>query len=239
MTTIRTIIGDSLREAGIIEVGDEPEAPIFEEALRRINTLYKSLFGNELGDPYTTYNYGTSGLTNVFAQFEDQSSNIDSTYVPQNTRLVLNNDSAVTLYLAPNPRDGARLAIIDNAGNLATYNVTLSGNGRLIESTASVVLSTNSLKREWFYRADLGSWTRVSDLLADDESPLPGEFDDFLVTLMALRLNPRHGATTSDEMIEVLKRIRTIFRARYRQVTEEDSELGLQRMPSNRRYWKP
>lgn len=237
MTTIRTLVTDGMREAGIIGKGESPDAEDATEALRRVNSMYKSLFGNELGDPLKTVNYGSSGLSNTFAKDEDFSTAIDTVYVPSNYRLVFNLGSAETLYLNPNPRDGARFGVVDNAGNLGTYNVTINGNGRNIEALGTLVLNTNSLTREWFYRADAGNWVRVSDLGLDDESPLPIEFDDLLTTLIAFRINPRYGAETDSNMVEVMKRIRRVFRSRYRQVNEKDSEPGVYRLPSTRKYW--
>lgn len=238
MSTIREIIIDAYRESGIVATGEEPDADQLDEALRRINVLYDSLFGNELGENLVVVNYGRNNITNSFGISEDISSEIDSTFIPTNLRLMLNIGEAGTLYLDPNPRDGARLGVIDSSGNLATYNLTINGNGRKIESAVSVTLNTNGLNREWFYRADLGNWTRVTDLLVGDTSPLPSEFDDLLSTMLAIRLNPRHGAETSNEMLETLKRARKMFRARYSQVTEQDSEMGLYRLPSTKFFWR-
>lgn len=238
MGTIRQIVTDAYREAGIIGIEETLDADKFTEGLRRFNVLFDSLFENELGEPLINVNYGQEGLTNTYAKSEDYKDVIDETYIPSNSRLVLNIGAAATLYLDPNPRDGARFAVVDNADNLATYNVTVSGNGRKIEAAASVTLSTNGLTREWFYRGDTGNWVKVTDFIDGDSSPFPSEFDDFLTMMLAVRLNPRHGATTSTEMVEALKRSRKAFRNRYRQVTEVDSELGLQRLPSTRNYWK-
>jgi hypothetical protein len=238
MTTIRQIIIDAFRETGILGVDEEPDADQFAEGLRRINVLYDSLFGSELGEPLITRNYGKAGLTNVYGQAEDISLEVTSVYLPTNTRLILNLDNSATVYLDPNPRDGARIGVIDSKDNLATYNVVLNGNGRNVESTSSITLATNSLNRTWFYREDLGNWVRVSDLVAGDSSPFPNEFDDLLTTMLAFRLNPRYGAETSTEMIEVLKRMRKMFRARYRQIREEGSEPGLYRLSSLKRYWR-
>lgn len=236
-STNRQLISKALREAGIIEVGGTPDTANVTEALDLLQGLYSSFFGNELGENYTDINYGQSGLTNNYAKEIDKSSIIDSGYVPANVRVILNVPAAGTLYLDPSPMDGARLGVIDNAGNLATRNVTLNANGRKIESAATVVLSTNSLVRDWFYRADLGSWTKISDLLVDDPSPLPREFDDLFSTALAYRLNPRYGATTAPETSDVLKRAKKQFRNRYRQVSEKQVEEGLIRVPSNY-YWK-
>lgn len=237
MTTIRQIITDSLRESGLIAVGDDAEAAVFEEALRRLNVLMRGWFGNELGEQLTSVGFGYAGLTNVFAILKDGSSDIVDSYISPNVRLMLNIDTPYTLYLTPNPEDGARLGIIDVGGNLASHAVTLNGNGRNVESADTVTLNTDSLNREWFYRADLGSWTRITDLEAEDESPLPLEFDDLLTTALAIRLNPRYGGATSDEMASVFKRVKRMFRARYRQTVEKASEDGLLLLPSST-WWR-
>lgn len=237
MGTIRQIVTDAYREAGIIGIEETLDVDKFTEGLRRFNVLFDSLFDNELGEPLINLNYGQEGLTNTYAKNQDYASYIDNTYVPNNSRLYLNIGEAATLYLDPNPRDGARFAVVDNGGNLATYNITVNGNGRKIESASTVTLSTNGLTREWFYRGDTGNWVKVTDFIDGDSSPFPSEFDDFLTMMLAVRLNPRHGATTSTEMVEALKRSRKAFRSRYRQTQKMDSELGLYRLPSTKNYW--
>lgn len=238
MTTVRQLITDALRESGIIPVGEDVDADVFEEALRVFNRVFRSLLGTELGEPLKDVNYGTYNLSNAYAIELDLSSELDSIYVPSNSRVILNIDSPETLWLNPNPRDGTRAAVIDNQGNVGTYNVTVQGNGRQVESAQDVVLNTNNVSREWFYRADLGNWVKVTDLVDTDVSPLPEEFDDLLTTFLALRLNPRYGATTSQEMTLVLKRIKRIFSARYQQINDQNAEIGLYRLPSTRYYWQ-
>lgn len=233
MTTLRKTISDAFREAGITAVGETPDADQHAEGLDRLNALIKSLFGNELGDPLTSVNYGTAGLTNAFGISEDESSEIASVFLSANTRLILNISSAQTIFLPPNPRDGARIGLIDNAGNLSTYNVTLDGNGRRINGALTAVLNTNLANKEYFYRADLGQWISVLDLVADDQLPFPADFDDFFVTLLAMRLNPRYGAETSQEMGSVLTEMRKKFRARYKQITFVPSEDAITVLPSN------
>lgn len=236
-TSIRDLVTRGMREAGILEVGGIPEAAELEECVDLLQSLYLSFFGNELGEQLTTVNYGKNGLVNQYAVDSDQSSLVDEIYVPLNTRLVLNIDSAKTLYFCPTPMDGARQAVVDNRDNVATYNVTISGNGRQVEGADSIVLNTNGVNREWFYRADLADWTKLTDLDPNDVSPLPREFDDFLSTALAFRINPRYGAQTGQELSTILERGRRQFRARYRQTVEVPSENALLYIPSNRWYW--
>lgn len=238
MTTIRQIITDAYREAGILAIDETIDSDKFAEGLRRFNVLFNSLFENELGEELQDMNYGQGGLTNTYALVQDMAPVIDSGYVPPNTRLFLNLDDTATIYLPPNPHDGARFAVVDVRGNLATYPVSLNGNGRKVENAAAQSLATNSLTRSWFYRADTGNWVKVSDFVDGDNSPFPSEFDDFLSTVLAFRIHPRYGAQTAVETIEVLKRSRRQFRSRYRQTKEMGSELALQNLTSNRKHWR-
>jgi hypothetical protein len=160
--------------------------------------------------------------------------NFNYYYLPSNSRLQANLTEATSVNLPPQPNDGARVAVVDNSGNLATNNLTLVGNGRLIEGGTSVVLSTNNLQREWFYREDTGTWNRLSALELDSESPFPIEFDDILILGLAMRINPRQGVTMDPQSQSYMMDIRRIFRARYAQHTEVPSELALIRTTGNR-----
>lgn len=236
MTTIRKIINKGFREAGIIEVGGEPDADELDEGLDLLNGLYLSFFGNELGEPLTDVNFGSGGYMNGYGKDEDQSSTIESTYVPENVRLIFNLTAPTTIYLHPNPKDGARLGLVDNLGNLATYNVTIVPNGRKFGGVVGTGTVSSFAYSEYFYRADLQDWRPISELSLNDYSPLPRAFDDLLTTALAIRLNPRYGAQTSQELSDVLTRMKRQFRARYRQGQEVSSEDGITWLPSNP-YW--
>lgn len=238
MATLRVIITNGFRESGIIPVGSDPAAEELAEGLRRMEIIIKTLIGNQLGDKLYDLSFGEQGLSNSYGKAEDMSDTVNSTFVPLNSRIVFNNEAPVTLYLHPRPQDGSRLAVVDSSGNFATNTVTLNGNGRRIETVASVLLDTASVQREWFYRADLGSWQRITTLTEVSESPFPQEFDDYLSLLLTLRLNPRYGAETRPELMEMLKTYEGQFRARYRQTTEVDPEYALQRIGHYNRFYK-
>lgn len=237
MTTIRTLIEDALREGGILALGESASADMATEGLRRINVLFRSLLGNELGDNLVNMSYGSNGLSNTFAVADNRDSFVDSTYVPANTNLLVNLATAKTLYLDPNPKDGARFAVVDVSGNFNTIPLTINGNGRTIEGATTVTMTAAGETREWFFRADLGEWVKVMDLALGDASPFPLQFDDFLTTSLALRLNPRYGQTIGQETMAVLTRARSQFRSKYRQETVTYSELGLTKLPSLKRYF--
>jgi hypothetical protein len=233
MTTLRDITIDAFRESGIVAVGDTPDGYEFTEAFSRLTALIASLFGTELGENLTSYDFGVSGV-NANGRPDDVSVCIPA---PTNVRLICNVDSASTLYLDPNPRPGARFGIVDNKGNFSSASLTIDGNGRRIEGGTTLVCNTDLFNREWFYRDDLASWTKVTALLADDPSPLPAEFDDFLITLLAMRINPRYGAETKQETALLFADMTKKFKSRYRQSTEQHSEYGIIRLPSNRCYY--
>lgn len=206
MTLVSEIIKSAYRESNLIPLAATPSANQTTEALNRLNPIILTSVGFEAGDPLTDLNYGGD-----FSQADSFGS-----WVPDNMRLVFNLTEAVSIDLDPYPFDGQRLAFVDAGGNLATYNVTLDGNGRTIEGASSVTLSTNSDNRQWMYRSDTGNWVKIEALDSSDEMPFPAELDDYFIISLAVRLNPRHGLVIPAESLEALKRYKSVLRSRYR-----------------------
>ena len=134
-----------------------------------------------------------------------------------NRRLIATQEAARTVYLTLYPQDGARMGIADPFGRLAAFPITLNANGREIEGSATLTLNTNGTFREWFYRADLGDWVRITSLATSDQVPFPSMFDNMFVILLAMRLNPRYGREMDAQSAEILKMGRRQFIARYLQ----------------------
>lgn len=234
MTLVSSIITSAYRETNLIGLGVIPSAEETTEGLDRLQNIVTSTLGFEAGEQLEQLPLGRNEIETPsgFPWYGD--SLPQYTCVPLNTRLMLNLSSDSTVSLHPTPCDGARFGIVDVSQNLATNNLVVNGNGRLIESSATLTLNTNSLSREWFYRADLGDWKRVSTLLTSDQMPFPAEFDDMFITLLAMRLNPRHGNTLDPSSQAALNRSRSQFRSRYKQTDQMDSELGLTRLSGSR-----
>lgn len=226
MTTVSSIITDAYRENNIIPSVSSPTAVQTAEALRRLNVILISTVGNEAGDNLTEYN--------IDGDF-DQAGLVNS-WVPDNSRLMLNLEGARTFDLDPYPKEGQRVAIVDVAGNLATYNLVLNGNGRRIEDAASVTLSTDDLVRQWLYRSDAG-WVRISELTDSDSMPFPIEFDDYFITMLAVRLLPKYGQSLPAETMEALRRSRSQLRSRYRFSREIMSDVNPRGMMSDMGMW--
>jgi hypothetical protein len=216
MTLASSIITDAYRESNLIPMGNSPNANQQTEALGRLNSIILSTVGYEAGDDLDDLNIGGA---------YDQAS-LTNEFIPDNARLLLNLSSAATFNLDPYPFEGQRVSFVDVAGNLATYNLTLNGNGRQIEGASSLTLDTNGDSRQWMYRADLGQWVKITTLLYDDSLPFPPEFDDYFITMLAVRLSPRYGQTVTGETATALKRVRNLLRARYHAWKQVRSDLN-------------
>lgn len=214
MTLISSIITDAFREGNILPLGKAPTADQSTEALRLLNALFSSIYGDEAGEGLTDWPLGNFGRESGYnLPYTDDT----ITHPTLNRRLIVVNEAAKTIFLSLRPQDGARMGIADPFGRLASVPVTLNGNGREIEGSATLLLNTNGLFREWFYRADLGDWVRLTSKLSSDEMPFPADFDNFFITLLAMRLNPRYGRTMDDQSALIYKSERRKFVARYLQ----------------------
>lgn len=234
MTLVSDIIQQAYREFNIPIVGAAVSSAQEDEALDRLNVLVLSVLGQEAGVKFEDVTVGDANVT--VGEFCAGTWPTDVP-LPSNVRLVANLEAATALLLPPMPEDGARLSVIDAADNFATYSLTLTGNGRLIEAATTAVLTTDSLARQWFYRADLGDWRRVTDFVAADEFPFPPEFDDLFVTMLAMRLNPRYGRSLGEESAAALSRSRTAFRNRYRQTVTREADASLMLTGGRRPYY--
>lgn len=239
MTLVSEIISDAYRVGNLIGIGESPTPDEETEALRYLNRIVSSVFGAEIGDPLTAIPLGNSGIVRP-TDYPIWGNEPDGEwFVPKNSRLILNLDESKDYYLHPNPDNGTRVAVQDIAGSLSGGPVTLYGNGRLIEGQPFVVLSVDHYDAQWFYRDDIGSWTKVSPLLGTDGFPFPEEFEDFFVAMLAGRLNPSYGTAMDVQTQEMLRRARNLIRARYRQSipTCTDPAIFLAPRSSRERNW--
>lgn len=235
MTVVSKIISDAYRLTNLTALGTAPNLAQQNEGLDYLNRLVKSVYGYEAGEPLQPIPIGRNNIERPqgFPYFEGLPDN--NWVVPVNHQLMLNLTSPLTFYLHPMPQDGARLALSDLSGNLSTNPATLVGNGRKIEGQTSLVINTDNVYIAWFYRADTGSWERVTNLTISDNMPFPEEFDDMFIILLAARINPSYAQGLDEQSSLLLRRLRTQFRARYKQVTPVNSEAGLIVMPHSDR----
>lgn len=217
MTLVSSLISDAYRESNTLALGKAPNANQTTEALRLYNALIAGIYGGDAGEILTDWPLGTFDRDPNGCDYILPYSDRRLHHPPINQRLIAVNETAATVWLTTRPQDGARMGVADPFGRLSDVPLTIDGNGRTIEGTPSIVLNTDGIFREWFYRADLAQWVRLTDLEADDENPFPKAFDNMWLIMLAMRLNPRYGRTLDEQSVAALKRNQQLFVARYLQ----------------------
>lgn len=238
MTLISTIIRDAYRESNLIPITSDPTADEMTEGLRLLNRYVLALIGNDAGDPLVSIPIGNHNISRPAGYPGYSGQPYSDWFAPVNARLILNLVDTQTVYLAPNPEDGARFAFFDGSNNLAIYPLIVNANGATIAGDTSQTFNTNGDNGEYFYRADTNDWALVSPLLSDSSSPFPSKFDDVLIVGLAMRLNPRNGVAANPQSIAAYKDNLRKFKAQYNQTIEVGSELGMVRTPGAKRQWR-
>ncbi len=238
MTLVSDLIRDAYRESNLIAISADPTDDEKDEGLRLLQRLVSSAYGNEAGEQLDPFPIGNNHISRPSGYpWYGQAPDWNDWFIPANSRLVLNLTSPQTLYLSPNPDDGARFAVQDKSGNLSTNPLTINANGRTIEDGFTITYNTDNEDKEYIFRQDLGNWQLVSPLALTDEFPYPEEFDDFFAIGLAIRLNPRHAQEIDQQSINAYNRSARQFKARYRQHVTMWSELALIRLPGSRRRY--
>lgn len=236
MATLRKIITDAYRESGIIQKGTVPDADQAQEGLDKLLTIIDNVFGEEVGSLFQDINFGTEGVTNSYSLDSNREVFLNSSYVRPSYRLLVNADGPKSVYLDPNPYDGARFAVIDVGMNFATNPLTVIADTRKIEGAKQITLNTDATNAAWFYRGDLGEWVKVVELDLDSESPFPSQFDDYFVIKLASRLHPRYLVQTAQETMMHYRELQRKFRSRYSTSQEMISETALYRLRGHRYF---
>lgn len=214
MSTVAEIIEEAFREASLVTELQSATPTQTRQALSRLQSVVNSAYGFEVGEPLTDWPIGLEGIHQpqgvIWSQIEWERPRI-------NVRLVAASSTAQTIYLPSQPYDGTRVGLIDPAGRLAAAPITLNAQTRTIEGAQTFVANTDALQKIWFYRADLGNWTPITPLAFSDDFPFPPEFDDYFITSLAMRLEPRYGRSITAETTAALQRSMTMLQARYKQ----------------------
>lgn len=238
MTLVSTIIRDAYRESNILDIAADPTDAQMEEGLRLLERIVESTYGSGAGEQLDPLPMGQNNINRPQGYpWYNQTPDWNDWYVPPNARLVLNLTDALTVWLDPNPQDGQRFAIQDVSNNLATFPLTVNGNGRLLDGATQQVYDTDGANKEFFFRQDTGNWAVLTPLALTDTFPFPLDFDDMFTILLAQRINPRYGAALDPQSSATLVKQLNQFNARYRQTMFMPSELGLIRTVGNRRRY--
>lgn len=228
MTVVADIIDEAFRESGLITELEHPTPTQSERALSRLQSIVMAAYGYEVGEPLVDWLIGDYETRYIANEWQ---------YPIANSRLLLRMTDERTIYFPLQPMNGARMKVIDVLGNLATFPVTLDGQGRLIEGASQLVLNQNSINRTWIYDAEVANWVRVEGIDIDTQMPFPVEFDDYFITTLAMALSPRYSNDVSPMTVARMQDYLGKIRSRYRQTQFTPSELGLLRLTNDRRYW--
>lgn len=233
MTLVSEIITDAYRRSNLIAIGQTPDANKMAEALRYINRIVKSVFGNEVGEKLEAFPIGRHNISRPAGYPWWGNVPDNNFYFPPNVRAMMNleDNTHLDLWLHPDPPIGCRFAFnMMQPGR--GQNVTFHGNGRYIDGSDTVTISgpPDPDEAEYLYRDDLASWVKYSPLVETDPFPFPVEFDDFFITSLAFVINPSYGQQLDPQAQAVFKRSAQQIRSRYHQVIPTRSELGLIRL---------
>ena len=232
MTLNSTIIADAYRESNFTAQGGVLTADEQTEGLSLLQGLVDSFFGTVVGTrpkpwfiprPFNTS--PTAAAYPATSVDTDRGYRQDS-YPPANSRVILRNTAAQTIYFQTMPQDGAMMQIVD-AG--FTADVTLDANGMFFgvsgtdtteTLTTSVAGGSRVPTKTYVFRGDIASWVPIDDLTYDGQLPFPAEFKDFFVTYLAMRLAPRFGNEPAQITMLRAKEMLSFCRAWYHQSIE-------------------
>lgn len=246
MSTAQDIVTDALREGNLLAVGGTPTTAELTEGLARLNALIKSLFGIELGEQFADWNVPDPLRTapeaanfpqlpypeNLLASQQPLSLATDLPasvwpFPPANSRLVVGITQDATVFFPEAPNEGAQMSFVANPAMNST--LTIDANGRKIEDNATLELTSADSPRRWFYRADIATWAKLTDLALTDPSPLPDDLDDLLICALNIRLSARYGQSPRDGTVETYKYMLKLAKTRFKQAGT--TIFGLQNIP--------
>lgn len=181
--TVRDVIKRSNRLMGALATGDDPSADEMNDALMSYNSLVRSMFGTIIGPRLSALTAGASLTGEPGGLYQVGS-------------------AAITLTLPAQPRNGARIGVVDANLALSTNACTVNRNGRLLEGAASnITLNTNGTSRIWFFRGDTGNWVREADALADDVVYFPDPLAAYLPDMLAVYLAGEFGSDIRQDVV--------------------------------------
>jgi hypothetical protein len=238
MTTVTSIITAALRETNLIPLGVTPSQPQIDEAFALLSTIVAGVLGNEAGENLTPMPLGQDNITSPTGYPWWSNELPGNIFLQPNTRIMCNLTGEGNVNFHPRPHDGARMGVVDVAGNFNLFPLTIHGNGRNIEGESEMTYDDAATIREWIYREDLGNWVVVIPLAQTGEMPYPPEFDDMFIIKLAMRLNPRYGQVIHPASEEALREAQMKFSARYTQSTsQQPSEDGLLYLTNYYRFY--
>lgn len=182
----RDIIKSGLRKLASLASGDDPTPEEMNDGFLALNRMLRALHGTVIGprlspQPMTATMQAENGGLYQLALA----------------------GGAATLTAPGNPKSGARFGVIDTAGNLATFPLTINRNGQLFQGvSSSPEFNTPGFSGIWFFDADTGNWSLEADLADVNKSPpYPERLVALLPDMFAVFISGEFGAELSPDVI--------------------------------------
>lgn len=206
MTHLRDTIARALRIAGLIDAEEDPEFSQLTAAQDSFNQMVRSLAGNGLG----------GGLTPVDFSVPTGEDAVTSVTVEPGSLLQCNLLQASSVTLPANPKNGARVGVVDASRSFNNYHVQVSPNGRSVEGVhSSLTISTNDDNRIWMFCEHSGNWELERDLTLDDDLYWSEDVVDAMTHMLAARLATENGAPISQSLSDLTSEGRATIVRRY------------------------
>lgn len=239
MTVASDLVSQGYREINVFAIGTNPTDAQAAEGLTRLNNYVRSLYGTVMGEnlqdwlfpapqrtapvaanfPQLPYPQGLDGNL-LSLPFNNSPGSGVTPYPPKNSRIVFagkTGQTPETIFFPEAPDDGSRIGLIQGATGSNGVVLTLDGNGRLIDGAPTFQVTSPITHMRWLYRADLGDWRPMAQLLGTDEMPFSEDMDQFFVAALAIRFAPSYDKTVSAATAQAYKDGLSAFRSRYRQ----------------------
>jgi hypothetical protein len=208
--TVRDVIKAALRKMGGLASGDDPTADEVTDALTSYNSLLRSMFGTIVGQRLSPQAAAASLTAEPGGQYQIAA-------------------SAMTITLPANPKNGARVGVVDSNLNFAVNTCTVARNGRSLEgAAANLSLTTAGGGRTWFFRGDTGNWVREADQAIDDTVFFPDNLIAYLPDMLAVYIASEYGAEIRPDVVAKSIEGREAFKRIYsrRGRNQADAPLG-------------
>lgn len=240
-TAVSDILMQGYRESNLVTINEVLTAAQTNEGLARLQSLVSGVFGWDVGENLQDWPVGVLNVKRDHWPTPTPNWNMwtinEWSYPIQNVRLLMDANEAQHIYLPAQPDNGARMRIVVLSQDLATHNVILDGNGRLVEGNPTLTLNDNSTAaRVIMYDSETGDWVRVTGITAVSNMPFPEEFDDYFITKLAMRLNPRYGRAMAQESSARLDEVQSQLAARYRNKQDTPADPAVLRLSNPGRY---
>jgi hypothetical protein len=198
MATAQETIQTGLEALKVVGFGQSPMPAQAQYCLKALNNYIRQLTG--YGASLPLQEVRSSGSYQVRREYPA-------------VRVLMQSGGTVTL---PEERmaDGARIEVVDASGNAAASNITIAGNGWLIDGLNTLTITEDSGSALIMFRADLGMWKELGTLALSDPLPFPADFDE-AIALNAAKRYHRFGQRLSADAEEQAKEGARRLYARY------------------------